>query len=447
MAVLASSIITPDGYNSILAKIEGGFSYMKGSEYEIWTLHYSEYVLKYMIVPDRLINGFHKNHYENWLQFVQACRIIVQPSINMIQASEARELFRSFCKNYASLFGPEAIKPNFHYCLHLYDNIEQYGSSFNTSCFSLERMNGILKQSTKNRNISSIQSTYMTNFLESIHISSLIKQLGKNNMLSNDQLRILHSTNSVTHSLYPQSNPNDRIAFYNLSSYDFTQSDGVVTGSEKLYHHPNSMPTDFDSIKSTELDPSHLMLLIEYYTLCYPNLTFTPFFHLTTSTHNSLSNYATSSTGTFLPTFVDGKAKVSKKFQSDILYKSRLAKSMKGAYIQAFFKGNHLLESVACYYGEIQYFFQHNIKISGNDIPHTFAFVRWFISANPSNVNLENETMEICRGYEEINVHSILPVHRIHNVVTVACSIDNKSNPRVHDGCIVIIPQEKKIYV
>lgn len=445
MAALASSIITPNGCSSIHAKIKGGFSYMKGIEFEIWTLHYSEYVLKYMIVSDRLVDGFHKKHYANWLQFVQACRIVVQPAITTAQALEARELFRCFCKDYVVLFGPEAIKPNYHYVLHLSENIEYYGSTFNTSCFSLERMNGVLKQSTENRNLQSIQTSYMTNFLESIHISSLIKQLTSTNIISKDQAHILHNTSAINQSLYTISSPQDRINFYKLSSYEYTNSGGVVTGSEMLYSHPNIIPTSFDEIKSTPLDPSHHMLLIEYYTLCYPNRSFTNLFHLTTT--NLCNNYGNSLSNNIPSIYVGADARISKQFQSDIMYKSRMARSMKGAYIQTFFKNNHSSESVACFYGEIQYFFQHVIIVNGSVTPHTFAFVRWFIPVNPGNNILENETMEICKGYENTNVHSILPVHRIHNAITVACSSDNSSNPRIQNGCIVIIPQEKKIYV
>ena len=335
MAALASSIITPNGCSSIHAKIKGGFSYMKGIEFEIWTLHYSEYVLKYMIVSDRLVDGFHKKHYANWLQFVQACRIVVQPAITTAQAFEARELFRCFCKDYVVLFGPEAIKPNYHYVLHLSENIEYYGSTFNTSCFSLERMNGVLKQSTENRDLRSIQTSYMTNFLESIHISSLIKQLTSSNIISKDQAHILHNTSAINQSLYTSSSPQDRINFYKLSSYEYTNSGGVVTGSEMLYSHPNIIPTNFDEIKSTPLDPSHHMLLIEYYTLCYPNRSFTNLFHLTTTT--ICNNYGNSLSNNIPSIYVGADARIFKQFQSDIMYKSRMARSMKGAYIQTFF--------------------------------------------------------------------------------------------------------------
>lgn len=434
MAVLSSTVILPHGYQSIVHKIKGGFSYMKGSEFETWTLHYSEYVLKYMVVNDRIPIGFKKEHYKNWKLFVAACGLIVLPSVTMRKAAEARELLRSFCVGYAQLFGPESIKPNFHYSLHLYDNVEQYGSSFNTSCFSLERMNGFLKNSTENRNITSIQHTYMSNFLESIHAPSLIQKLGKG-FLSEDQLQVLDKTAFSTSSYTPV-NYQARIDFYKLSSYDFTSNDGVVTGSEDLYVNCKNMSTDFEAIKYTPIDADHLVLLVEYYSLCYPDHSFTPIFHL--SSQPSLSASA-------FPLLVGDKIKLSKTFQSDVFYSSRQARSMKGAYIQSFFKGPNSTDPVASYYGEIKYFFQHTLFIDGKKVVHTFAFVRWFRLFS-SNIDVD-KNIEMCKGFEDENAHCILPVHRIYSPISVACAKDNSTNPKVVTGCIVVIPQEKKIFV
>lgn len=440
MAVLASTIILPHGYQSIVYKIKGGFSFMKGAEFEIWTLFYSEYVLKYMVVSDRLSGGFKQHHYLNWTLFVRACRIVVSPSISIRKAEEARELLRSFCRGYSQLFGPESIKPNFHYSLHLYDNMVLYGSSFNTSCFSLERMNGVLKNSTDNRNISSIQYTYMSNFLESIHSPSLIKEIGEG-FLSKDQLDILGAT-AIPSSIYTPVNHQARIDFYTLSSYEFTKNDGVVTGSEDLYFNRKDKSTEFEAIKNSSMDTHHLSLLLEYYSICYPNQSFTTFFHLA----NSLSS-SSSSSSSIAPTLVDNSIKISKTFQSDVMYSSRAARSLKGAYIQAFFKGPQVNDSVASYYGEIQYFFQHSLTMNSKKTLHTFAFVKWFRQFSHSSIDTDETTFEFCKGFEDWNAHCILPVHRIYSAITVACTKDNSTNPKVPSGCIVIIPQEKKIFV
>jgi hypothetical protein len=436
MAVLASTIVLPHGYQSIVHKIKGGFSFMKGSEFETWTLFYSEYVLKYMVVSDRLPVGFKQRHYQNWNLFVQAARIIVLPSISLRKAAEAKELLRSFCNGYAQLFGPESIKPNFHYSLHLYDNIEQFGSSFNTSCFSLERMNGVLKNSTENRDITSIQYTYMSNFLESIHAPSLIRKFGEG-FLSAEQLDVLGAT-AISSPSYAPVNHQARINFYHLSSYEFTKNDGVVTGSEDLYINSNVKQTDFGIIKDSVMDASHLKLLLEYYSICYPEQSFTTFFHL--------SNISSSSTST-VSNLIDSFIQISKTFQSDVVYSSRAARSMKGAYIQAFFKGPRINDSVASYYGEIQYFFQHTLTIDKKKIPHVFAFVRWFRRFSYSSINSEETNIEFCKGFEDWNAHCILPVHRIYSQITVACTKDNTTNPKVPPGCVVIIPQEKKLFV
>ena len=442
MAVLASTIIVPNGYQSINHKIKGGFSFMKGSEFEVWVLHYSEYVLKFMVVNERNPVGFKKAHYLNWLKFVEACRLIVQPSITLRKANEARELLRSFCKEYATLFGPESIKPNFHYSIHLYDNIEQFGSSFNTSCFSLERMNGILKNSTGSRDITSIQHTYMTNFLESIHSSSLITSIGEN-IFSQDQLDILQDTVSSTFN-YTLVDYQARINFYKLSSYEYTKNNGKVTGSEDLYIKNNKrLATDFQTINFTEMNVDHLELLVEYYKICYPNQSFTTILH----SSKFSSNIAITTSTVIPPNFVESQIKVVKTFELDVTYSSRLARSMKGAYIQAFFIGPNTNDSVASYYGEIQYFFQHNLNLDGKNILHNFAFVKWFRLYSSSIFGAGEKSLELCKGFEEIGAHSILPVHRIYSQITVACTKDNSTNPRIPSGCVVIIPQEKKLFV
>lgn len=436
MAVLASTIIVPHGYQSICHKIRGGFSYMKGSEFEIWTLFYSPYVLKFMIVSDRNTSGFKKAHYTNWMLFVKACQLIVQPSISLTQAAESRELLRSFCTEYAELFGTESIKPNFHYSLHLYDNVKQFGSSLNTSCFSLERMNGALKNSTENKNITSIQHTYMTNFLESIHAASLVKTIGEG-ILSTEQINILENTAFSTTS-YELIDHQARIDFYKLSSFEYTSHGGAVTGAEALYYNPKNISTNFSKIKTTEMNTEHFPFLIEYYSACYPNHFFTATFHL--------SNYSSSTMST-APHYVSNNIKISKTFQSDVVYSSRLARSLKGAYIQTFFIGSQINDPVASYYGEIQYFFQHSLALDRKHTVHHFAFVKWFRLHSSSIGGPDEKLLELCKGYEEIGMHSILPVHRIYSQVAVACTRDNTTNPRIPAGCIVIIPQQKKLFV
>ncbi|KAG2206492.1 hypothetical protein INT47_008509 [Mucor saturninus] len=162
----------------------------------------------------------------------------------------------------------------------------------------------------------------MTIFLESIHISSLIKRLTSTNIISKDQAHILHNTSAINQSLYTIFSPQDRKIV-----------GGVVTGSEMLYSHSNIIPTSFDEIKSTPLDPSRHML-IEYFTLCYPNRLFTNLFHL--NTPNLCNNYGKSLSNNIPSIYVGANARISKQFQSGIMYKSRMARSMKGAYIQTF---------------------------------------------------------------------------------------------------------------
>ncbi|KAG2236001.1 hypothetical protein INT48_004331 [Thamnidium elegans] len=102
-SVLASTIITPAGCRLTVGKIKSRFSFMK----------------------DRLKQ---KHYADGRLSDNSTCLKKLNPVV-MVQAEEARQLFRSFCKRYSSLFEPELIEPSFNYAIRLYDNIEQYGKT------------------------------------------------------------------------------------------------------------------------------------------------------------------------------------------------------------------------------------------------------------------------------------------------------------------------------
>lgn len=204
---------------------------MKGMDFGIWILFYSEYVLKNMVVSKKITPpGFTKEHYNNWLKLLRACRIIIQPSISIKQAKKAHDFFKAFLQGYQALFGEGAIKPNHHILLHILDNCKCYGSVYSFS--------------------SSFRSTYLLSDIQG------------------------------------------RIAFYTLSSIDFTESDMVVTGSEPLYPLGGSKKaTDFDSIKDTASSDKHFALLVEFYSICYKQ-DFTETFHLSTSTVTFVENWS-----------------------------------------------------------------------------------------------------------------------------------------------------------
>ena len=109
-------------------------------------------------------------------------------------------------------------------------------------------MNGALKNSTENKNISSIQHTYMTNFLESIHAVSLVKTVGEG-ILSAKQIDVLENTAFSTPS-YELIDHQARIDFYKLSSYEYTSQGGVVTGAEPLYYSSKNKLTNFSLLYS-----------------------------------------------------------------------------------------------------------------------------------------------------------------------------------------------------
>ena len=91
-----------------------------------------------------------REHYDAWMCFVTACRLIGCQSLTMAQCSEAESKIIEFCKHFERLYGTETCTPNMHLSCHLVDCIRDYGPVYSFWCFSFERYNGILGSYHKN---------------------------------------------------------------------------------------------------------------------------------------------------------------------------------------------------------------------------------------------------------------------------------------------------------
>ncbi|KAK3730441.1 hypothetical protein QZH41_012643, partial [Actinostola sp. cb2023] len=72
-------------------------------------------------------------HYNAWLHFVNACRIICRKVISMEDCSKAEMEIVEFCKQYEKLYGPESCTPNMHLSCHLVECIQDYGPVYSSS--------------------------------------------------------------------------------------------------------------------------------------------------------------------------------------------------------------------------------------------------------------------------------------------------------------------------
>src|SRR5205085_5882520 len=76
--------------------------------------------------------------------FVHACKILISCELLKSELSEAFSKLVNMNKLIEQKYGQEKISPNLHLCLHICEYALDYGPLSSFSCFSFERMNGIL---------------------------------------------------------------------------------------------------------------------------------------------------------------------------------------------------------------------------------------------------------------------------------------------------------------
>ena len=135
------AVIPPPETGRIPSKISTGFSGLMADQWKNWVCYYSAFALK-GILP--------REHYDAWMRFVTARRLIGCQSIRMAQCSEAESTIIEFCEHFERLYGTETCTPNMHLSCHLVDCIRDYGPVYSFWCFSFERYNGILGSYHKN---------------------------------------------------------------------------------------------------------------------------------------------------------------------------------------------------------------------------------------------------------------------------------------------------------
>ncbi|OAD70077.1 hypothetical protein PHYBLDRAFT_171470 [Phycomyces blakesleeanus NRRL 1555(-)] len=118
MQELANGIVVPCGYARITKKIADGFSFMKADKWKLWCVIYSPFVLKHVLPAKNL---------ENWILFVDACRLLTKPSIIDKEIDEAHSKLQLFCTRFQTLYGKSAMTPNMHLHLHLGECVHDFG--------------------------------------------------------------------------------------------------------------------------------------------------------------------------------------------------------------------------------------------------------------------------------------------------------------------------------
>ncbi|OAD76909.1 hypothetical protein PHYBLDRAFT_165407 [Phycomyces blakesleeanus NRRL 1555(-)] len=334
---LANGIVVPCGYARITKKIANGFSFMKADEWKSWCIIYSPFVLKHVLPAKNL---------ENWILFVDACRLLTKPSINDKEIDEAHSKLQLFCTRFQTLYGKSAVTPNMHLHLHLGECVHDFGPIYAFWLYSFERYNGLLKNIETNQK-GGFESTMMKRFLERTYIGSFIQSF------------VNHLPQFAIDFLHRISNSQDQLAALHPSSTasTFSLSDFVeyslnphhsALGCEPL--PPSVFPIKLD--QRITMCKGHYECLLEFYRHAY-------------GSHDIFGHYSNCESNQI---FVNNRIEKIKRI-------SLLGQEYSsGSYFRAYYLENNS-EDKAAFSGHILYLFQHLITINETVITHTFVFV------------------------------------------------------------------------
>ncbi|KAL7311099.1 hypothetical protein PS15m_012383 [Mucor circinelloides] len=453
LAEATTSIMPPSKYDRFYRSLKMGFAWMKADNYRVWLLLFGPYIL-YRIsdychhsIRIRIKGkGLSKEHYDNFLEFHLACRLILQPSLDKEEVSRADRHFLNYNRSFVKLFTAEHSKPYNHLLLHLSQNILDFSSVTHTWCFSYERYNFLLKSIETNKK-NHFEKTIMRRFVEKSNSMSFIKEF--DHVLSQEQLNLLYATaNSNGHmGNLPSTTASKSLDFppidahyyqqkrdyYRLSSFEMP----TVTGSEELpgmyIDDDGDVRSDDDkNHESTSLDAETFGFLVDHYTLVYDgvyNITSNGDFRscLTERLENEV----------VVDNIVVKKASIEIEGLS---YRSLWKGSKTGAGIQAHFQGSHGA-NVGLYPGVVSFYFDHYLELpDGRSKRHAFAYCKWFTRGSNSRAmeTHTQNTIEVWRSsFENVDKNCILPVPRIYGQIAV-----DVKKPNAY-----VIPMIRKIYL
>lgn len=209
--------------------------------------------------------------------------------------------------------------------------------------------------------------------------------------------------------------------------------DSPNTGSEDF---PGALLKPKENIRLVDLMHD---LLVEYYMSTYVNSTFRKPFTREISDSAIVLNKVTKY----------GRCQIG----AEIFGSFTSSRHIKSSYILAKFI-NLDGKSVDIYPGQIQYFFEHDIFLSGQNLTHKLAFVRWYKPVSSSSIryhfsiddNIKTCNVELWENhFYPISRDNIIPIHNIlGRFVPVKYKTSDRSNAREY---LAVIPINRKFHL
>lgn len=388
------SMSKPPGYLISAGHLRSGFAGMTSDEWRSWTVLYS--------IP-LLIGKLHSAHLENWQHFVDAVRILCQPSITRREVDEAHDRFLKFCRGCVSLYGAAFITPNMHLHCHLREVVNDFGPVYGFWLFSFERYNGIIKSIDTNSK-DRFEVTFMKQFLKQSMSSSLTDALleAGPHTLGYHLTRLMVSPVNADVLAGISYNHMEFESFASLQTPPFGSI--IPCGWEPLPPSSFSMATG----DLVFMHRDHYPFLVEYYQRVYADWC-QPVSVITTCTG---------------PNMVQVNDRIHKIPKIDILGQTFFSMASRQTRL-----GCAIAITLSKANGERYlaparplYYFKHTFR----DYDHYFAMVEWY---NPSRHSWPTYHLYGCTACHAttapLSMQSIVPVHYIHSVVSLSTIVDD----------------------
>ncbi|OAD65118.1 hypothetical protein PHYBLDRAFT_153779 [Phycomyces blakesleeanus NRRL 1555(-)] len=418
MEKIAETMVLPRDYTKLTSKIGKGFPYMKADDWKSWVLVYSP-VLLHGVLPFEM--------YNNWMNFVRACRYLIKPSITFDEVNSAHDYLEMFCKKATELYTPTILTCNMHLHLHLCETIRDFGPVYGYWLFGFERYNGLLKH-IKTNGKDSFEATYMRSFVQNAFKGDYANAVLKSsshvpffNILSKLSPKFTPTTTVITLSSHP----------FRLQSFLLASSNPHLPpkGNEPL--PPSTFPLQLK--KSSLMDETDYAHLLQHYKTSYdlPDLVSYQYATLTNS-------------------FVDNE--ITKLKFIDLLgqqYRGKNGSASCGSLVHVMFVGSDGRNTLA-YAGQVQYLFTHSFTHPSNsnlhltrmvhDHRHVFAYIKWFNTS--SDRSREDDGLEFCLPtFSPDSRHCIVSVHRIFLEIATARITTSRNVSKM-----LVIALPKKLY-
>ena len=415
----AEGMIIPPNFDliKVLNLSRKGFSYMKAAEWKSWCLVYSPFLLVGLLDTAKL---------QNWMDFVNACRLLFKPSLTEDELTRAHQLLLSFCTGFEEIYGAEEVTPNIHTHIHIRDTIQDFSVIYAFWLFSFERYNGLLGSIETNHK-DSFELTFMKRFVELTLSTTFINSSASQNLLNVQQREFLTAVVNTPPSSTINTRLNSADAF-NIAEFTLSSTQiRIATGSEAL--PPNTIAS---RLRPYDLDKSadYYAALVEYYNITYGD---------PDTEESVVCGYMNRQHGCqVVSPKIDKFLKLSLQGYQ---YQCVEGRVVRGSYIQALFTQSSN-EDPSAFPGQVQFFVRHVQRINGIDRTHYFAFVRWYL-IHKSNQDFEDQDVFLWKDrFEPVSFHCIIPLARIYSPIAIA---KYKATTR-SERCVAVIPVAKKIH-